>query len=48
MTVFDLMVYFGGFCLLIGVGYPLAAAVIYPFYRALGGRQRFRAYMKSL
>ena len=40
--------WFGLFCLLIGVGYPLFAAITYPIYRLLGGRERFWKYMGKI
>ena len=36
------------FFIIIGVGYPLCAAIIYPIYRALGGKQSFFDYMKDI
>ena len=36
------------FFIIIGIGYPLCAAIIYPIYRALGGKQSFFDYMKDV
>ena len=36
------------FFIIIGIGYPLCAAIIYPIYRALGGKQSFFDYMKDI
>ena len=36
------------FFIIIGIGYPLCAAIIYPIYRALGGKQSFFDYMKGI
>lgn len=46
--MFDILFYFGGFCVLFGVLYPLGAMIIYPFYRMFGGEQSFVDYMRSL
>ena len=37
-----------GFCLLLGVVYPICAIIVYPLYVAFGGEQKFFDYMKKL
>lgn len=37
-----------GICFLLGVVYPLCAIIVYPFYVAFGGKQKFLDYMKNL
>ena len=32
----------------LAVAYPVGAALVYPFYKAFGGRSGFAAYMKGL
>ena len=46
--MFEVLFYIGGFCLILGLGYPLFAVFVYPFYRLMGGRQKFFDYMRSL
>ena len=36
------------FFIIIGIGYPLCTAIIYPIYRLLGGKQSFFDYMKDV
>ena len=36
------------FFIIIGIGYPLCAAIIYPIYRVLGGKQSFFDYMNDV
>lgn len=35
-------------CLLLGVGYPVAAILIYPLYKLFGGEQNFSEYVGCL
>ena len=46
--MFEILFYVGGFCLILGIGYPLCAILVYPFYKLMGGKQNFVDYMRSL
>lgn len=46
--MFDVLIYVGAFCLILGVVYPICAIIVYPFYRMLGGKKSFFDYMRSL
>ena len=35
-------------CLFFGIGYPVAAILLYPIYTALGGKKNLREYIKNL
>ena len=37
-----------GFCFIFGVCYPVAAFLIYPVYKRLGGQKQLRQYMRDL
>ena len=39
---------FGGFCLILGVVYPLCALLVYPIYRKLGGSMGLKEYMSCI
>lgn len=38
----------GGICFIFGVVYPAVMALIYPFYRMLGGTEKFSKFMKNI
>lgn len=46
--MFEVLFYVGGFCLILGIGYPLCAILVYPFYKLMGGKQKFVDYMRIL
>ena len=37
-----------GICLFFGIGYPVGAILLYPIYKALGGKKNLREYIKNL
>ena len=37
-----------GVCLFFGIGYPVGAILLYPIYKALGGKKNLREYIKNL
>ena len=45
--MFEVMLYFVGFCVLACVAYPLGLVVTYPFYWLFDGRQSLWEYMKN-
>lgn len=46
--MFDVLFCVGGFCFLLGIGYPLCSILVYPIYRILGGKQKFLDYLRDL
>ena len=44
----EALLLFFGICFLLGVVYPICAIIVYPFYVAFGGKQKFFDYMKNL
>ena len=45
---FVLMVMLGVFGVLLGVIYPAFMALIYPVYKELGGKMKFKEYMNNI
>ena len=37
-----------GICLFFGIGYPVGAILLYPIYKALGGKKKLNDYIKNL
>ena len=37
-----------GICLFFGIGYPVGAILLYPIYKALGGKKKLNEYIKNL
>ena len=37
----------GAICFLFGVVYPLMVTLIFPIYKALGGKKKFKEYMEE-
>ena len=46
--MFEILFYVSGFCLILGIGYPLCAILVYPFYRIFRGKQKFLDYLRDL
>ena len=46
--MFEILFYVGGFCFILGVGYPACAILAYPFYRIFGGKQKLLDYLRDL
>lgn len=46
--MFEILFYVCVFCLVFGVIYHAFAILVYPFYRMIGGKQKFLDYMGSL
>ena len=45
---FVFMVMLGAFGVLLGVIYPAVMALIYPLYKELGGKMKFKEYMDNI
>ena len=46
--MFEVLFLVGGLCLILGVVYPVCSILVYPFYRILGGKQKFFDFMRDL
>ena len=46
--MFEILFYVGGFCFILGVGYPVCSILVYPFYRIFGGKQKLLDYLRDL
>lgn len=43
-----LMMTLGAICLLLGLAYPVACIVCYPVYRAMGGKESLREWLRCM
>lgn len=46
--MFEVLFFVGGFCLFLGVVYPVCSILVYPFYRIFGGKQKFFDFLRDL
>lgn len=46
--MFEILTIVFAICFLFGGVYPIICALVYPFYKMLGGKDKFKNYIKNI